>query len=68
MPDRRAPAPDRQTVTFHGTFFDLVEAAISPAPATPVPIVVGGRSDAAIRRSGWHSVKRPLTKPFRNDA
>ena len=37
-------------VTFHGTFFDLEEAVIAPAPATAIPIVIGGRSDTAIRR------------------
>jgi alkanesulfonate monooxygenase SsuD/methylene tetrahydromethanopterin reductase-like flavin-dependent oxidoreductase (luciferase family) len=39
-------------VTFHGEFFDLDEAVIAPAPAAPIPIIVGGRSDAAIRRAG----------------
>ncbi len=39
-------------VSFHGEFFDLDEAVILPAPAAPVPIIVGGRSDAAIRRAG----------------
>src|SRR5215470_10758674 len=43
-------------VTFHGEFFDLEDAVISPPSA--VPILVGGRSDAAIRRAdrlgdGW---------------
>jgi alkanesulfonate monooxygenase SsuD/methylene tetrahydromethanopterin reductase-like flavin-dependent oxidoreductase (luciferase family) len=38
-------------VTFRGQFFDLDEAVISP-PAAGVPITVGGRSDAAIRRAG----------------
>ncbi len=47
-----------QAVTFHGRFFDLDDAVIAPAPAEPVPIVVGGRSDAAVRRAarlgdGW---------------
>jgi alkanesulfonate monooxygenase SsuD/methylene tetrahydromethanopterin reductase-like flavin-dependent oxidoreductase (luciferase family) len=47
-----------QPVTFHGRFFDLDEAVIAPAPAEPIPIVVGGRSDAAISRAarlgdGW---------------
>ncbi|HET9081608.1 MAG TPA: LLM class flavin-dependent oxidoreductase [Trebonia sp.] len=54
-------------VTFHGTFFDLDEAVIAPAPAEPVPIIIGGRSDAAIRRAGrlgdgwlgiWNSPRR----------
>ena len=47
-----------QPVTFHGRFFDLDEAVIAPAPPEPIPIVVGGRSDAAITRAarlgdGW---------------
>ena len=56
-----------KAVTFHGTFFDLDEAVIAPAPAEPVPIIVGGRSDAAIKRAGrlgdgwlgvWNSPRR----------
>ena len=43
---------DGKAVTFHGEFFDLDEALIAPAPATPVPIIIGGRSDAAVRRAG----------------
>jgi alkanesulfonate monooxygenase SsuD/methylene tetrahydromethanopterin reductase-like flavin-dependent oxidoreductase (luciferase family) len=39
-------------VSFHGAFFDLDEAVIAPAPTAPIPILVGGRSDAAIRRAG----------------
>jgi alkanesulfonate monooxygenase SsuD/methylene tetrahydromethanopterin reductase-like flavin-dependent oxidoreductase (luciferase family) len=41
-----------KAVTFHGTFFDLDEVVIAPAPAGPIPIIVGGRSDAAVRRAG----------------
>jgi alkanesulfonate monooxygenase SsuD/methylene tetrahydromethanopterin reductase-like flavin-dependent oxidoreductase (luciferase family) len=37
-------------VTFQGEFFSLDKALISP-PA-PIPVIVGGRSDAAIRRAG----------------
>ena len=57
-------------VTFHGRFFDLDEAIICPPPARPVPIIVGGRSDAAIRRAGrlgdgwlgvWNSPRRFAT-------
>jgi alkanesulfonate monooxygenase SsuD/methylene tetrahydromethanopterin reductase-like flavin-dependent oxidoreductase (luciferase family) len=53
--------------TFHGTFFDLDDALIAPAPAAAIPIIVGGRSDAAIRRAGrlgdgwlgvWNSPRR----------
>jgi alkanesulfonate monooxygenase SsuD/methylene tetrahydromethanopterin reductase-like flavin-dependent oxidoreductase (luciferase family) len=54
-------------VTHSGRFFDLDSAVIAPAPKTPAPIVVGGRSDAAIRRAGrlgdgwlgiWNSPRR----------
>lgn len=41
-----------------GEFFSLRGAAIRPAPQPPVPIVVGGRGEAAVRRTarygdGW---------------
>src|SRR3984885_11093851 len=39
-------------VTFHGTFFDLDETVIAPMPAEAIPIIIGGRSDAAVRRAG----------------
>jgi alkanesulfonate monooxygenase SsuD/methylene tetrahydromethanopterin reductase-like flavin-dependent oxidoreductase (luciferase family) len=39
-------------VTFHGVFFDVDETVIAPVPAGEIPIIVGGRSDAAIRRAG----------------
>ena len=38
--------------SFAGRFFELTEVSIHPAPSEPIPIVVGGRSDAAIRRAG----------------
>jgi alkanesulfonate monooxygenase SsuD/methylene tetrahydromethanopterin reductase-like flavin-dependent oxidoreductase (luciferase family) len=46
-----------KAVTFHGRFFDLDEAVITPS-ADAIPIIIGGRSDAAIRRAarlgdGW---------------
>ena len=53
--------------TFHGKFFDLDEAVIAPAPAVAIPIIIGGRSDVAIRRVGrlgdgwlgiWNSPRR----------
>jgi alkanesulfonate monooxygenase SsuD/methylene tetrahydromethanopterin reductase-like flavin-dependent oxidoreductase (luciferase family) len=56
-----------KAVTFHGRFFDLDETLIAPAPAQAVPIIIGGRSDAAIRRAGrlgdgwlgiWNSPRR----------
>jgi len=54
-------------VDFHGEFFDLDQAVVSPAPSQPIPILVGGRSDAAVHRAGrlgdgwlgiWVSAKR----------
>jgi alkanesulfonate monooxygenase SsuD/methylene tetrahydromethanopterin reductase-like flavin-dependent oxidoreductase (luciferase family) len=47
-----------EPVTHRGEFFDLDRAAILPAPSPPVPLVVGGRSDAALARAarlgdGW---------------
>ena len=37
---------------FDGVHFSLQQAQITPPPLEPIPIVVGGRSDAAIRRAG----------------
>jgi alkanesulfonate monooxygenase SsuD/methylene tetrahydromethanopterin reductase-like flavin-dependent oxidoreductase (luciferase family) len=54
-------------VTHHGEFFDVDDALILPAPQPSIPIVVGGRSDAALRRAGrlgdgwigiWNSPRR----------
>jgi alkanesulfonate monooxygenase SsuD/methylene tetrahydromethanopterin reductase-like flavin-dependent oxidoreductase (luciferase family) len=41
-------------VTFHGEFFDLDDAVILPAPRSRVPLIVGGRSDAAVHRAAVH--------------
>jgi alkanesulfonate monooxygenase SsuD/methylene tetrahydromethanopterin reductase-like flavin-dependent oxidoreductase (luciferase family) len=40
-----------EEVDFRGRFFEL-HGAIRPAPAPPIPILVGGRSDAALVRAG----------------
>jgi alkanesulfonate monooxygenase SsuD/methylene tetrahydromethanopterin reductase-like flavin-dependent oxidoreductase (luciferase family) len=45
-------------VTHRGDFFDLDQALVLPAPSPGVPLVVGGRSDAALSRAarlgdGW---------------
>jgi alkanesulfonate monooxygenase SsuD/methylene tetrahydromethanopterin reductase-like flavin-dependent oxidoreductase (luciferase family) len=51
--------------SFHGKFFDLEKAIIAPPAA--IPLIIGGRSDAAIRRAGrlgdgwlgiWNSPRR----------
>jgi alkanesulfonate monooxygenase SsuD/methylene tetrahydromethanopterin reductase-like flavin-dependent oxidoreductase (luciferase family) len=39
-------------VTFHGECFDVDAARILPVPSPPIPILVGGRSDAAVQRAG----------------
>ncbi len=58
---------DGQTVTRSDPFFDLDEVLVLPAPDPPVPLTIGGRSDAALRRAGrygdgwlasWCSVDR----------
>jgi alkanesulfonate monooxygenase SsuD/methylene tetrahydromethanopterin reductase-like flavin-dependent oxidoreductase (luciferase family) len=41
-------------VSMSGDFFRLDRVLIRPAPTPPVPIVVGGRSDAALRRVARH--------------
>jgi alkanesulfonate monooxygenase SsuD/methylene tetrahydromethanopterin reductase-like flavin-dependent oxidoreductase (luciferase family) len=41
-----------ESVTHDGEFFQLEQARLRPAPAEPVPLVVGGRSEAALRRAG----------------
>ena len=43
---------DGKPVSFDGEFFSLRDALIIPAPTPSIPIVVGGRSDAAVRRAG----------------
>ncbi len=52
---------DGQAVTSTGEFFPLEDALVMPAPAQPVPILVGGRSGAAVRRAaclgdGWLAI------------
>lgn len=47
-----------ERVTWHGDFFTLDDVCIRPQPASPVPILIGGRSDVALRRTarlgqGW---------------
>jgi len=41
-----------ETVDATGGFFELDSARVLPAPAAPVPVMVGGRSAAALRRAG----------------
>jgi probable F420-dependent oxidoreductase len=44
--------------SYHGEFFDLPPVKIAPVPSEPVPVLVGGHGDAALRRAarlgdGW---------------
>lgn len=43
---------------YHGEFYDLPAVKISPAPTQPIPLLIGGQTDAALRRAarlgdGW---------------
>lgn len=43
---------------FHGEFFDFQSIKMSPAPSAPIPILIGGHSEAALKRAarlgdGW---------------
>jgi alkanesulfonate monooxygenase SsuD/methylene tetrahydromethanopterin reductase-like flavin-dependent oxidoreductase (luciferase family) len=49
---------DGTPVTFDGEFFALDDALILPSPSPSIPLIVGGRSDAAVSRAatlgdGW---------------
>ncbi len=35
---------------FHGEFYDIPKTKMTPAPTQPIPILVGGHADAALRR------------------
>jgi probable F420-dependent oxidoreductase len=48
-------------VEHHGPFYDFDRLEMSPAPAEPVPILIGGHSETALRRAarigdGWMGV------------
>jgi alkanesulfonate monooxygenase SsuD/methylene tetrahydromethanopterin reductase-like flavin-dependent oxidoreductase (luciferase family) len=42
---------------FHGEFYDIPKIKMTPAPTEPIPILIGGHADAALRRAarcdGW---------------
>jgi probable F420-dependent oxidoreductase len=42
---------------FHGEFYDIPKTKMTPAPSKPVPILVGGHAEAALKRAarndGW---------------
>ncbi|HMJ12338.1 MAG TPA: TIGR03619 family F420-dependent LLM class oxidoreductase [Polyangiaceae bacterium] len=39
---------------FHGKYYDLPSIKLCPVPARPIPILIGGHSDAALRRAARH--------------
>jgi probable F420-dependent oxidoreductase len=43
-----------EMVEHHGQFFDLPALKMRPAPTAPVPVFVGGFSDAALKRAAQH--------------
>lgn len=56
-----------EEVTHRGSHFQIEQARIRPRPRQPIPIIVGGRSNAALRRAAeygdgwigvWCSVRR----------
>ena len=42
---------------YHGDFYDIPKTKMTPAPSKPIPILIGGHADAALRRAarndGW---------------
>lgn len=52
-------------VEYHGEFYDFDRLRMSPAPQREIPIVVGGHTEAALRRAarigdGWTSALMPF--------
>jgi len=43
-----------QYFEFHGEFYDLPSVKINPVPSKPLPILIGGHSDAALQRAAKH--------------
>lgn len=48
----------RAGVSYDGRYFELADVSVLPLPTEPVPILIGGRSDYALRRTarigdGW---------------
>lgn len=39
---------------FHGEFYDIAPVKLNPVPGKPLPILIGGHSDAAFKRAARH--------------
>jgi len=58
---------DGGMVEHHGEFYDFDPLEMSPAPSQPIPIIVGGLSDRALRRAatvadGWISDRHTMAE------
>ena len=38
---------------YHGQVFDFAPVKMAPVPSEPIPILIGGHGDAALRRAAW---------------
>jgi probable F420-dependent oxidoreductase len=50
--------PGTEYFEFHGEFYDIQSIKIAPTPTEPIPLLVGGHADAALKRAvvrgdGW---------------
>ena len=55
---RGLTAPGREFFEYHGEFYDIQSIKISPTPTEPIPLLVGGHADNALKRAvtlgdGW---------------
>ena len=39
---------------YHGEFYDIPKTKMTPAPTQPIPILIGGHAEAALRRAARH--------------
>jgi probable F420-dependent oxidoreductase len=57
---------ERGEAELHGEFYDFGRVHMQPAPRRPIPVYVGGHSDAALRRAarcdGWMGLDFPASE------
>lgn len=58
----------QESVEFHGEFYDFAPAGMAPRPERPVPVWVGGKSEAAlaraVRQDGWLGMNYELPEVY----